>query len=449
MNHYDLFVIGAGSGGVRAARMAAATGAKVAVAESRYYGGTCVNVGCVPKKLFVYASEFGKAASNSKGFGWNFSTPEFDWKTLIANKNAEIERLNGIYANILGNSGAEIIDGQAVLKGNNCVEVSGTEYTADRILIAVGGWPVKPEIPGSELAITSNEFFFLESLPQNALVIGGGYIAVEFAGILNGLGVETTLNYRGDQLLRGFDHDVRSHLTNEIAKSGIQLALGQAPTGIEKTESGYRVSFNEGNPIETDLVVFATGRAPLTEGLGLENTSIDTDSRGAIVVNEYFETTQQGVFALGDVINRVQLTPVALQEAMCFVNNEFTDKPKQTMDYQNIASAVFSQPSIATVGLTEEQAASEYQDIAVYRSEFRALKETISGSETRTLMKIVVDNASDKVLGMHMVGDHSGEIIQGFAAAIKMGITKTVLDSTIGIHPTSAEEFVTMRTPVA
>jgi glutathione reductase (NADPH) len=448
MNHYDLFVIGAGSGGVRAARMAAATGAKVAVAESRYYGGTCVNVGCVPKKLFVYASEFGKTAANSKGFGWEFSKPDFDWKTLISNKNSEIERLNGIYANILGNSGAEIIDGQAILKGDNRVEVDGTEYTADRILVAVGGWPVKPEIPGSDLAITSNEFFFLDELPSNALVVGGGYIAVEFAGILNGLGVATNLNYRGDQLLRGFDHDVRTHLTNEIDKSGISLDLGRAPTSIVKTATGYQVDFNDGESIDTDLVVFATGRSPLTQGLGIENTGIETDARGAIVVNEFFETTQKGVFALGDVINRVQLTPVALQEAMCFVNNEFTDKPKQTMDYQNIASAVFSQPSVATVGLTEEQAKSEYQDIAVFRSEFRALKETISGAQTRTLMKIIVDKASDKVLGMHMVGDHSGEIIQGFAAAIKMGVTKSVLDSTIGIHPTSAEEFVTMRTPV-
>ena len=448
MKEYDLFVIGAGSGGVRAARMAASLGIKVGIAESRYFGGTCVNVGCVPKKLFVYASEFAHLPQHAKGFGWDIDIKGFDWQTLLTNKNNEIERLNGIYGKLLNNSGVEVFDGEASLQGQGIVKINDEEIKANKILIATGGWPVKPEIPGEDLAITSNEFFFLDQLPKHVVVVGGGYIAVEFAGILNGLGVETTLSYRGDKVLRGFDEDVRTHLTEELAKSGMTLDLGRSPVAINKNGAGYTVDFDTGESVTTDLVVFATGRKPLTSNLGLEHTQVELDEKGAIKVNEYFETTEPGVFALGDVINRVQLTPVALHEAMKFVANEFRGLPKQGMDYGDIASAVFSQPSVATVGLTEEEARKQNLNIDIYRSSFRALKETISGGQTKTLMKIVVDKDTDRVIGMHMVGEQAGEIIQGFAAAIKMGITKTVLDSTVGIHPTSAEEFVTMRDPV-
>ncbi len=448
MTHFDLFVIGAGSGGVRAARMAAAQGAKVAVAESRYFGGTCVNVGCVPKKLFVYASEFSLAPEASQGFGWDYQTPRFNWERLLENKNKEIDRLNGIYQKLLNNSDVTVYEGEAKLAGKGTVSINGETISADKILIATGGWPVKPQIPGSELAITSNEFFFLDKLPKQVLVIGGGYIAVEFAGILNGLGVNTRLSYRGDKLIRGFDEDVRDHLTAEVAKSGINVDLGRSPAEIKKNSSGFSVDFDKGDSCDVDLVVFATGRSPLTDNLGVENTEIELANNGAILVNDQFETSEPGVFALGDVIDRVQLTPVALHEAMCFVANEFKGLPKKGMDYDLIASAVFSQPNVATVGLTEEKAREKYNDVEIYRSSFRALKETISGGEAKTLMKIVVDKESDRVLGMHMVGDHAGEIIQGFAAAMKMGITKTVLDSTVGIHPTSAEEFVTLRDPV-
>jgi len=447
MKEYDLFVIGAGSGGVRAARMAASLGIKVGIAESRYFGGTCVNVGCVPKKLFVYASEFAHLPQHAKGFGWDIDIKGFDWKTLLTNKNNEIERLNGIYGKLLNNSGVEVFEGEASLQGQGIVKINDEEIKANKILIATGGWPVKPEIPGEDLAITSNEFFFLDQLPKHVVVVGGGYIAVEFAGILNGLGVDTTLSYRGDKVLRGFDEDVRAHLTEELAKSGMTLDLGRSPVAINKNGAGYTVNFDSGESVTTDLVVFATGRKPLTSNLGLEHTQVELDEKGAIKVNEYFETTEPGVFALGDVINRVQLTPVALHEAMKFVANEFRGLPKQGMDYGDIASAVFSQPSVAAVGLTEEEARKQNLNIDIYRSSFRALKETISGGQTKTLMKMVVDKDTDRVIGMHMVGEQAGEIIQGFAAAIKMGITKTVLDSTVGIHPTSAEEFVTMRDP--
>lgn len=449
MKQYDLFVIGAGSGGVRAARMAAAEGASVAVAESRYFGGTCVNVGCVPKKLFVYASEYSHIAKSSQGFGWDIGINDFDWKTLLHNKNSEIDRLNGIYGRLLDSSNVDVFEGEAQITSANTIKVNDEVIEAKKILIATGGWPVKPDIKGAELAITSNEFFFLEELPKKVIVVGGGYIAVEFAGILNGLGVETLLSYRGDKVLRGFDEDVRAHLTQELITSGIQLDLGRSPIRIDKSASGYQVSFDQGSPEEADLVVFATGRKPLTASLGLENTSVQLDEQGAIKVDEFFETSEPGIFALGDVINRVQLTPVALHEAMRFVANEFKGLPKQGMDYSDIASAVFSQPNVGTVGLSEEQARESFSNVEVYRSSFRALKETISGSETKNLMKIVVDKDTDKVVGMHMVGEHAGEIIQGFAAAMKMGITKAVLDSTVGIHPTSAEEFVTMREAVS
>jgi glutathione reductase (NADPH) len=396
----------------------------------------------------VYASEFSHIAKEAKGFGWDIQNRSFDWQTLLVNKNNEIERLNGIYGRLLDNSNVDVFEGEAKLLGNQQIEVNGEKVTAEKILVATGGWPVKPEIEGADLAITSNEFFYLDELPSKVLVIGGGYIAVEFAGILNGLGVETVLSYRGDKLLRGFDEDVRSHLTSEIKKSGIKLELGRSPEAIRKSESDFNVSFDKGEAINTDLVVFATGRKPLTGNLGLEKTNVQTNSNGAIQVNEHFETDEQGVFALGDVIDRVQLTPVALHEAMKFVANEFKSVERSSMDYSNIASAVFSQPNVATVGLSEHEAREKYTSVEIFRSEFRALKETISGGENRTLMKIVVDKQSDKVLGMHMVGDHAGEIIQGFSAAMKMGITKSVLDSTVGIHPTSAEEFVTMREPV-
>lgn len=444
---FDLFVIGAGSGGVRLARMSAAKGKRVAVAESRYLGGTCVNVGCVPKKLFVYASEFPEHREDSVGFGWSENgEANFDWPTLVANKDAEIKRLNGIYDKLLVNSGAEIIHGHARFVDGNTVEVEGKAYTAERIVIATGSWPYIPDFKGNEHAITSNEFFYLDALPEKAIVLGGGYIAIEMAGILNGLGVETTLVYRGELFLRGFDEEIREFVRKEVQKKGIDLKFNTNIEAIEKFEGQYQVKLTSGEILESGLVLAATGRVPLTEGLALENTKVELDKRGQIIVNEHFESKHPGIFALGDVTGGMQLTPVALAEGMYLSEYLFGENgtPK-LVDYENIPTAVFCQPNIATVGLSEEQAKDKFGDIDVYVSEFRALKNTMSGNEGRTLMKLIVNKADNVVLGAHMVGHDAGEIIQGLGIAIKAGATKEHFDQTIGIHPTSAEEFVTMR----
>ncbi|MDC1143932.1 glutathione-disulfide reductase [Porticoccaceae bacterium] len=442
---YDLFVIGAGSGGVRAARMAAALGKKVAVAEERYLGGTCVNVGCVPKKLFVYASQFPELFHASAGFGWTIpQSPTLDWATLRDNKTAEIERLNSIYHDLIDNSGADLIDGRATIDGPHRVMVNNHTYTARTILIATGGWPYIPEFPGSEHAISSNEMFYLDTLPKTAVVVGGGYIAVEFAGILNGLGVETHLVYRGPSLLKAFDREMSEKIQEGMAAKGVNMHLNSDIKAINETDAGLSVRFNDQTSLDADLVLYATGRKANTADLGLETTKVRMHDNGAIQVDRNFATVDDSIYALGDVIDRVQLTPVAIQEAMVLVDHLYGDG-QVTIDYSNIPTAVFCQPEFATVGLTEEQARAEYSDIAVYLSDFKPMLQTLGGGADRITMKLVVDTESDRVLGCHMVGEHAAEIIQGMAIALKAEATKAHFDATVGIHPSAAEEFVTMR----
>lgn len=446
--NYDLFVIGAGSGGVRCARTSAAMGARVAIAEERYFGGTCVNVGCVPKKLFVYAAHVAEDLQTARSFGWEIGDTRFNWLTLIENKNREIARLEGIYRNLLKNSGVDIMEGRARIAGAGRVLINGNEYTAKHILIATGGWPVKPDIPGIEHAITSNEFFFLPRLPASALVVGGGYIAVEFAGILHNLGVETSLSYRGPLCLRGFDQDIRQHVVDCMRGKGIRFQFNHQVSALTRLADGrIQVLDADGKIQLVECVIMATGRYPNSDGLGLEHTRVTRSDRGAILVNERFETDEPGIYAIGDVIDRVQLTPVALAEGMALANQLF-GRGSAGVDYSNIPTAVFSQPSIGTVGLSEDQAREAGLDVQIFRSTFTPMQQSMSEHKEKTLMKLVVDKTSDKVLGAHMVGPDAGEIIQGLAIAIKMGATKAQFDQTVGIHPTAAEEFVTMRTPV-
>jgi glutathione reductase (NADPH) len=445
---FDLFVMGVGSGGVRAARMSANYGARVATAEDKYMGGTCVNVGCVPKKLMVYASHFSEDYENARGFGWDKSKPDFHWPTLIENKNTEIKRLNGIYQGMLDNAGVTHFDGRARIVDAHHISINNQTISTDKILVATGGWPTVPEFPGSEHVITSNEAFFLKDLPKRSLVVGGGYIAVEFAGIFAGLGADSHLSYRGPLFLRNFDQDVREIVAEELAKKNVSLHFDSNLERIEKNDDGsFRVVFKEGGEMETDLVMYATGRAPAVKDIGLENVNVELKKNGAIIVDEQFRTSEPSIFALGDVTDKVQLTPVAIGEAMAFAQTQFLGKTT-TMDYEGIATAVFCQPNIGTVGLTEAEAKDKFGEIDVYRSTFRAMKHTLSGSDEKSLMKLIVDKASDKVVGVHMVGSDAGEIIQGIAIAMKAGATKAVFDATVGIHPTSAEEFVTMRDPV-
>jgi glutathione reductase (NADPH) len=443
---YDLFVIGAGSGGVRAARMAATMGVRVAVAEDRYMGGTCVNVGCVPKKLYVYASEYGKAFEDARGFGWDSEHPPFDFATLRDNKKAEIARLNAIYRNLLDGVDADLIDGRARIVDAHTVAVGEQRFTADRILIATGGWPYVPDFPGSELAITSNEIFDLDALPEHVTIVGGGYIAVEFAGILKGLGARVTQLYRGPLFLRGFDGDVRAHLAGEMRNAGIDLRFDINVERIDRQAHGLQVTLTDGSSLNTGVVLYATGRRPNLDGLGLENVNVALTAGGAIEVDQEYRTTEPSIYALGDVTGRIELTPVALAEGMAFARRQFGNEDRP-VDYEFVPSAVFSQPNIGTVGFTEEAAREKFGDIVLYKSSFRPMKHTISGREEKSLMKLIVDKASDRVVGMHMVGPDAGEIIQGFAVALRTGATKADFDSTIGIHPTAAEEFVTMREP--
>ena len=445
---YDLFVIGVGSGGVRAARMSATYGARVATAEDKFMGGTCVNVGCVPKKLFVYASHFAEDYHQAEGFGWGKAAPKFDWPKLLANKNTEISRLNGIYEGLLDSAGVDHFDGRARIVDAHHVSINDKVVSTDKILIATGCWPVVPEFPGSEHVITSNEAFFIPQLPKRALVVGGGYIAVEFAGIFNGLGVETTLSYRGELFLRDFDIDIRKTVKDELQKKGINLQFESHVESIEKSADGtFKVHLRDGKIMETDLVMYATGRNPAVDDIGLENVNVETRANGAIVVDDDFRTSEPNVFALGDVTHRLQLTPVAIEEAMCFSSTQFLGQTK-AMDYHNIATAIFCQPNVGTVGLREDQARDQYKNIDIYRSSFRPMKHTLSGSDEKFMMKLIVDRDSDKVLGVHMVGSEAGEIIQGISIAMKMGVTKAQFDATVGIHPTTAEEFVTMRATV-
>ena len=443
---YDLFVIGAGSGGVRAARMAAGFGARVAIAEDRYMGGTCVNVGCVPKKLYVYASEFSKAFEDARGFGWDSSKPAFDWTTLRDNKKTEISRLNAIYRKLLAGANAEIIDGRARLVDAHTVAVGDQQYTAEKILIATGGWPHIPAIPGSDLAISSNEVFDLEYFPERLVIVGGGYIAVEFAGIFNGLGAQVTQLYRGPLFLRGFDPDIRAHAAREIAKTGVDLRFEVNLESISRGQDGLDLLLTDGTQLTADVVLYATGRVPHLDGLGLENVNVELTDLGTIAVDEHFRTSESSIFAVGDVIGGMELTPIALAEGMAFARRQF-GAPGQEVDYDFIPTAVFCQPNIGTVGFTEEEARAKFGHIRLFKATFRPMKHTISGRDEQTFMKLIVDKASDRVVGVHMMGPDAGEIIQGIAIALRAGATKAVFDSTIGIHPTAAEEFVTMREP--
>jgi len=446
---FDLFVIGAGSGGVRAARFAAGYGARVAVAESRYLGGTCVNVGCVPKKLLVYGAHFAEDFEQAQGFGWSMDQAQFDWPTLIANKNREIERLNGIYRNLLVNSGVTLLEGHARLLDGHSVELGGKRYSAKHILIATGGWPHVPDIPGREHVIDSNQAFFLPQLPKRVLVVGGGYIAVEFASIFNGLGAQTSLLYRGELFLRGFDGAVRQHLREELSKRGLDLQFNSDIARIDKQADGSLLAtLKDGRELAIDCVFYATGRRPMLDNLGLENTAVQLDERGYIQVDEQYQSTAPSIMAIGDVIGRVQLTPVALAEGMAVARRLFKPEEYRKVDYKMIPTAVFSLPNIGTVGLSEEQAREEGHRVVVFESRFRPMKLTLTDCQERTLMKLVVDADSDRVLGCHMVGPEAGEIVQGLAIALKAGATKRMFDETIGVHPTAAEEFVTMRTPV-
>lgn len=443
---YDLFVIGAGSGGVRAARMAAGFGANVAVAEDRYMGGTCVNVGCVPKKLYVYASEFGKAFKDARGFGWESATPPFSWETLRDNKKTEISRLNAVYRQLLNGVSAEQIDGRARLLDAHTIAVGERTFTAEKILIATGGWPHIPDFPGSDYAITSNEVFDLEQFPRRLVVVGGGYIAVEFAGIFNGLGAQVTQLYRGPLFLRGFDADIRAHAAREIAKTGVDLRFETNVSAIRRTAGGLELTLTDDSILEADVVLYATGRKPHLQDLGLENVDVKQSESGHIIVDDNFRTSEQSIYALGDVTGGMELTPVALAEGMAFARREFGHFDT-TPDYDFIPTAVFCQPNIGTVGFTEEEAVARFGKIELYKSTFKPMKHTLSGRDEKTFMKLIVDKASDRVVGVHMVGPDAGEIMQGIAIALKAGATKAVFDSTIGIHPTAAEEFVTMREP--
>ena len=497
---YDLFVIGAGSGGVRASRMAAGHGARVAVAEERYLGGTCVNVGCVPKKLLVCASGFADHYREASGFGWTADEPAFDWGRLIANKNREIERLNGIYRGLLDGAGVELFEGRARLLDPHTVEIESGgngrhSVTADQVLVAVGSWPELPAIPGIEHAISSNEAFFLERLPKRFAVVGGGYIGVEFAGIFAGLGCEVTLIYRGPLFLRGFDQEIRTHLAEEMRSRGIDLRFDCRVESIEEinvrelqpqpvldeiaesvrrqlegvrqlqeAEIGRRSDFrqitrprqtaddgdrlrlhlDDGDAVECGEVLYATGRRPLVADLGLANCGVALGPHGEILVDKYSRSNVPNIWAIGDVTDRLNLTPVAIHEAMCLSRTLYADEPTP-VDHEGVATAVFSQPPLAAVGLTEEEARERYDDVDVYRSRFRPLKLTLTDNRERSLIKLIVDGRTDRVLGAHMLGADAPEIIQGLAVAVKMGATKKDFDAAMAIHPTSAEEFVTLR----
>ena len=449
---YDLFTIGAGSGGVRASRLASTYGARVAIAEEYRVGGTCVIRGCVPKKLMVYASEFSHMYEDAKGYGWNAAKPEFNWSTLIANKDKEIDRLNAAYIRNLGKAGTEIIQSRAVLKDKHTVHLvdENRDVTAEKILIAVGGTPwVDESVPGHELGVTSNEVFHLEKMPKKVVVTGGGYIALEFACIFKGLGADVTVVYRGDTLLRYFDHDVSTQVTKELTRLGIKIVTNSVFEKIEKADGDTkRVTLQNGDVLDADLIMWAVGRAPYTAGLGLETAGVETNRNGAIVVDEYSKTNIDNIFAVGDVTDRVNLTPVAIREGAAFAETEFNDKD-QKMDYAFIAKAVFTQPPVGSVGYSEAEAREKFGNVDVYRTDFRPMKNTLSGSEERMLMKLVVERSSDKVVGCHIVGDAAPEMIQCVAIAVKAGVTKTQFDDTCALHPTAAEELVTLREKVS
>ena len=445
---YDLFVIGGGSGGVRAARIAATHGARVGIAEEYRYGGTCVIRGCVPKKLFVYASHFAESFEDAIGFGWSTKKVSFDWWTLISNKDREVDRLNKIYISNLEKAGVDLFNTRAEMRDPHSVFLVAEQrhVTAKYILIATGGVvKVDEQLPGIEHVITSNEAFHLEALPERIVIAGGGYIAVEFAGIFSGLGVDTTLLYRGDKILRGFDDDVRDHLTVEMKKKGIDVVTGQVFTKIEKHGDVLQGTLTNGEVLEADQIMFAIGRAPYTQGLGLEHAGVETRANGAIKVDEYSQTNVDHIYAVGDVTDRVALTPVAIREGHAVADNLFNGKDI-AMDHSLIPTAVFSQPEIGTVGLTEAEARDKFDDVDIYKSTFRPMKHTLSGRDERMLMKLIVEPKSDKVVGCHIMGPDAGEMAQLLGISVKMGATKADFDATMAVHPTASEELVTMRT---
>lgn len=444
---YDLFVIGAGSGGVRASRIAASHGAKVAVAEEYRVGGTCVIRGCVPKKLFVYASSFAEEFEDAEGFGWTVGETSFSWEKLIANKDKEIDRLNGIYIRNLQNSGVEIFQSRAILKDAHTIHLNAEkrDVTADKILIATGGTPFLPaNVPGIEHAISSNEAFHLKTLPKRGIVVGGGYIAVEFAGIFNGLGVETKQIYRGEKILRGFDDDLRDSLTEEIRKKGVDLHTMCDITRIEKTDAGLVATLVDGEKIETDFIMYATGRSPNTEGLCLDLLGVKTKPNGAVEVDAYSQTSVPNIYAVGDVTDRAALTPIAIREGQAFAETVFNNNPI-AVDHSIIPTAVFSQPELGTVGMTEAEARAKVGEVDIYKTSFRAMKHTMTGRQEKTFMKLVVDTRTQRVLGVHLMGPASGEMIQAVGIAVTMGATKQQFDQTVAVHPTAAEELVTLK----
>ena len=447
----DLFVIGGGSGGVRAARIASGYGAKVMMAEEYRVGGTCVIRGCVPKKLMVYASRFSHDFEEAAGFGWSLGEASFDWATLIRNKDREIDRLEGIYRMNLEKAGVEIVGSRAVIEDEHTVRLlkTGARIRARYILVAVGAHPtLEPVIPGGKLGITSNEVFHLESLPERIMIVGGGYIAVEFAGIFAGLGSRVTLLHRGDKLLRGFDEDLRDALGEAYAGRGINLALGKTVHRLDKTRDGIAATLSDGSTLTVDQVLVATGRRPNTDGLGLERAGITVDEVGAIPVDAYSQTLIPSVYAIGDVTNRANLTPIAIREGHAFADTVFGSRPTM-VDHDLIPTAVFSTPEIGVIGCSEAVARSVYGEIDVYRTAFRPMRATLSGAADRVLMKLIVDKATDKVVGVHIMGHDAGEMIQLAGVAVTMGATKADFDRTVAVHPTAAEELVTMRSPVA
>ncbi|WP_394689078.1 glutathione-disulfide reductase [Hoeflea sp.] len=447
---YDLFVIGGGSGGVRAARLAAGLGKKVAIAEEYRFGGTCVIRGCVPKKLFVYASQFSEHFEDAKGYGWQVGESSFEWKTLIANKDREIDRLEGLYRRGLENAGAEIISSRAELTGPNTVliKATGQVVSAERILVAVGG-RANPHaaLPGHELCITSNEAFHLDELPKAIVIAGGGYIAVEFANIFHGLGVETTLIYRGQEILSRFDQDMRQGLHKAMEEKGIRILLHEVFEKIERGPDGRLIAHtSRGKSLVTDQVMLALGRDPNTQGLGLEAAGVKTGHKGEILIDDYSRTNVESIYAVGDVTDRVQLTPVAIHESMCLIDTLYHDRPTSP-DHDLIATAVFSQPEIGTVGLSEEAAAAKYDELEIYRAEFRPMKATLSGRSEKTIMKLVVNAGDRKVVGAHILGHDAGELAQILGIVLKAGCTKDDFDRTMAVHPTASEELVTMYQP--
>tara|TARA_Y100000590_G_scaffold468955_1_gene654044 strand:- start:10774 stop:12114 length:1341 start_codon:yes stop_codon:yes gene_type:complete len=441
---YDLFIIGGGSGGIRAARISSNLGARVALAEESDLGGTCVNVGCVPKKLLFYASHFAEDFNNSNYYGWSFDNKKFNWNKLIKNKNIEIERLNNIYKKMLLDASVDIFSGHASLVDSNTIKIGDKLITSKNILISTGGYPFIPKITGNDHVFTSNEAFFLKSLPKKIIIVGGGYIAVEFASIFNELNVETHLIYRGSLFLRGFDKDLREQLKNEMIKKGINLKFNTEIEKISKKNNNLTIKLTSGESLNASHVMYATGRMPNSTNMNLDQVGVKLDKNNAIKVNKFYQTNLSSIYAIGDVCNRHNLTPVALAEGSILANNLF-NKKNDTLNYNNIATCIFSQPNVATVGLSEEEAKKKYNDIKVFKSSFTPMKLTLTKSDEKNFIKLIIDKETDLVIGAHLVSDNAGEIIQGIAIAIKSGATKKIFDETIGIHPTIAEEFVSMR----